>query len=250
MSVTSQDIRWLLKDKYNLSADTDYSTHPQILSDIKRLQSGEPLAYVIGWVNFLNCRIDLQYKPLIPRPETEYWVGQVIEKSERPHNILDLCCGSGCIGIAMLKNLPEAHLTFIDISPNALKQTQHNLTLNQIPTNRYTIIHSDLFQNCPQKFNLILTNPPYVDWSLPPAPELAHEPAEALFANDHGLAIIEKILRDLKDHLNPGGKTILEFGLGQEVALEKLLQKFDYPQFEFKKDQYGVVRWLEIRLTL
>ena len=102
----NKEEQWLLKEKYQGVESKEFH------EDRKRLQAGEPLGYIIGWVPFLNTIIYLDSKPLIPRPETEFWVERVCERVlmksqqlERPLAILDLCAGSGCIGVAVAKAL-------------------------------------------------------------------------------------------------------------------------------------------------
>jgi len=256
-SIDLQTLRWLLSDKYHWTptqihdfspASTNLS--PEIQKDLARLEAGEPIQYVIGWVDFLGCHIDLSYKPLIPRPETEFWVEQVIknvkaERGEAPKKILDLCCGSGCIGIAILKHLPQSHVDFVDISTTALEQTQHNLKLNNIDDSRYTTIQSNLFEQLGNDtYDLILTNPPYVDPQAKLDGGLRFEPPEALFAQNHGLALIEKIISTYQNHLKPNGKLYMEFGMGQEKEIEQYCEKNRLKTSEFHKDQYGIVRWI------
>ena len=172
MSDQRQLITWLLKDKYHQSTEKlDFDQlAPELLHDLKRLQQGEPLAYVIGWVDFLGCRIDLSKKTLIPRPETEYWVEQAIRKvlnfpnyaPQKSLRVLDLCCGSGCIGIAILKHLPNVTTDFVDTDPNAVTQTEQNLQLNHCDQNRTHVFCAHLFESCSGEYDFIFSNPPYV----------------------------------------------------------------------------------------
>lgn len=237
-------LRWLLTEKYHLSENTTQFSD-EIKKDIERIKSGEPIDYIIGFTKFLGCTIDLSLHPLIPRPETEYWVSQVIEKNKHKKNlkILDLCCGSGCIGIACLTHLVGSTVDFVDISDAALKQTQINLDKNNISANRYGIIKSNLFENLhDNQYDLILTNPPYINPEGEVPPELSFEPKEALFADDKGLEIIYRILDDYKKYLLPNGQLFLEFGFGQEKEINKIST---FPP-EFFADQFGVIRYLRL----
>lgn len=261
-AVSIQDKAWLLRDKYQLT-DESLATAAQraeIEKDLSRLAAGEPLAYVVGWVNFLGCQIDLRYKPLIPRPETEYWVENLLknhtiseqfaiaQKERRELKILDLCCGSGCIGTAVLKKWPAAQVDFVDVAERALQQTQLNLEVNHISIGRFQIIHSNLFTELNNnRYDFILTNPPYVDPEGEFSGDLEWEPSEALFAQKHGLGLIREIIFNSKNHLLPKGRGVMEFGKGQEAQISEWLREAGATQVEFTKDQFGIVRtvtWL------
>jgi len=260
----NQSIVWLLNEKYGgqLTAEAE--------KDITRLQKGEPVDYVIGYKNFLGCKIDLRYKPLIPRDETEHWIGQVIKDLHRSYRCklfddnnngnlrcLDIFAGSGCCGIAVLKNIPNSHCDFVDIDDNCLKQIRLNLKINGIDRKRYRIIKSDIFSafsstNHPQlttNYNLILANPPYIglgEKSVVQKSVLGFEPKQALFAKDNGLFFIKKFLRKAKNYLADKGVIYLEFGYNQKKDIEKLLEKFNYQNFEFHKDQFNKWRFVKI----
>ena len=145
--------QWLLRDKYHNKKTVGF------FKDIERLEKGEPIDYLIGWEPFLNCKIDLRFKPLSPRMETEFWVERVIKKM-RPSfvkttegKVLDLCAGSGCIGIAVLKNIKNSHIVFGEIDKILIQQIRINLKLNKISREKYQIIQSNLFGNIKGKFN-------------------------------------------------------------------------------------------------
>lgn len=260
-----KSLRYLLLEKYNwtesaindflLSIDSKMvSIDKSIRNDCQRLMDGEPLAYVIGWVDFLDCRIQLNSSVLIPRPETEFWVSPFITNRDGSESgrfrigtvpnpkLLDLCCGSGCIGISVLKKLSNADVTFADISLEALETTQKNLETNKMHSNSYKIIHTDLFKNINDKYDYILCNPPYVS-TFEDNPDLNWEPSLALYADKEGLSLIEKIINIAPNYLNPSGTLYLEFGKGQENKIQEFLRKSDLTSFKFYKDQYGVVRY-------
>ncbi len=221
----------------------------RLTGDVKRLQMGEPIDYVIGWKKFLGCKIDLSSRPLIPREETEFWVGEVLKdrrKTEatcevafsstkndfsRSLRVLDLFSGSGCIGLAVQKHFPKAKVTFGDL----------------YPVNR-KIIKTDIFSNIKGRFDIIFANPPYVPTKKSKVQKSVKEwePKEALYAGPDGLAIIKKFLKQAKDYLSPEGRIYLEFGYGQKAKIEKLIKSFDYGYYKFHQDQFGKWRWVVI----
>lgn len=240
---SNRDRNWLLEEKYRGVES------PEFFDDLKRLEAGEPLAYVIGWVDFLGCRIDLSKRPLIPRPETEYWT-EAVRSSESvvrsgKTKILDLFAGSGCIGVAMARAFPEATVDFADNSPATLEQIRINLGLNNVDTKRTRIIQSDVFANITDRYDLILANPPYIDEA---APDLADpsvrdwEPHDALFAKDGGLYFIDRLLAEARARLNAGGTLYCEFGKGQENDISALAARHGW-HTDIRNDQYSIPRW-------
>lgn len=258
LSAHYQPIYWLLKEKYHYppSVICSFLTRPRpqdfsskIKTDLHRLFSQEPINYIIGFVNFLNCHVDLSLKPFIPRPETEFWVSQVIKAHQANSNlrILDLCSGSGCIGLALLKHLPGCQVDFADIDPQALKQTKINLALNQINPKRYRLFLSDLFSSLPENsYHLILTNPPYLDHAQPYLPELNFEPSRALFASTNGLSLINKIFTYFKPYSKPSTCLYLEFDPHQKTQIATLTKKLKLTRLQFHQDQFGIDRYLSL----
>jgi release factor glutamine methyltransferase len=268
--------QWLLKEKYSGKATKKF------YADVKRLNAGEPLDYVIGFTEFLGCKIDLSQKPLIPRPETEFWVENALQDicqlavKKSSVRCLDLFSGSGCIGVAVLAKtavllcLPagrQATFDFADSDKRCLEQIKINCKINNIDKKRYKIIKSDLFNNIKNKYDFILANPPYIPTKNKKKVQksvLKYEPKKALFGGADGMFYINKFLKQAKKYLNPGGIIYMEFDGSagspqvspQKGAIEKLLRTLrrgsgrfcgtEYSNFEFKKDQYGKYRWVVI----
>ena len=262
--IAKTDLRFLLKDKYNWNGrkitailagkmDLKKDLELDISRDIELLKNGHPFAYVIGYADFLGCRIDLRYKPLIPRPETEYWVEKaigelkcrILRHPSKQIKILDLFCGSGCIGISLLKHIPNLKVTFGDIDENALKQTKFNLELNSIPDARYKIVKSNQFSGIHRKFNYIFANPPYVGTKTRFGKEIFHEPSNALFAGEDGLDAIKPFLKEAEKFLSPVGKIYMEFGDSKKNNINRLLKEYGCKSRHFYKDQFSKYRWVK-----
>lgn len=203
-------------------------------------------------VKFLNCRIDVSKKVFQPRIETEFWVGKVYPALlKKKCRVLDIFAGTGCIGIAILKNIKNVWVDFVDISKEAIEQIKINLKPNKIPKNKYRIYKSNLFEKLKGKqYDFIFANPPYV--ALDRISEvdeevLEKEPHIALFAGKEGMVYIEKFFEQVKKYLKPKGKIFLEFDPLQKESIKRILQKENF-KFIFKKDQFGKYRWLKARI--
>lgn len=233
----NQEIQWLLNDKHNgIQSDAFHA-------DIKRLESGEPLAYIIGWVPFCGTKIYLDSHPLIPRPETEYWTKLAIDevKEKEAPRILDLCAGSGCVGVAVMKAIPESKVDFVEIDESHHPTILKNIRDNGIDENRARIFGGGLFENVTDQYDVILTNPPYIN------PELSdrigesvrdQEPDLALFGGNGGMELIGKILAQIPQFLKPSGVLYMEHEPEQADEIQRLLSGI-----VSHKDQFGVVRF-------
>ncbi len=247
-----KEFEWLLKEKYNNKPTRNF------YKDVGRLKAGEPLDYVIGFTEFLRCKIDLSKKPLIPRPETEYWVGEVIKEIKKENHssrgssgqnlrILDMFAGSGCIGLAVLKNIKNSEVDFTDKAKNCLEQIKINLKINKIKSGSYAIIQSDIFDSVKDKYDYIFANPPYIAIKRRNKIQksvLKFEPKTALFGGSDGLFYIRKFLKNAKKHLNESGEIFMELDFVQKNEIEGLTKKYKYKKYEFWKDQFGKYRCL------
>jgi release factor glutamine methyltransferase len=249
--IGQKETNWLLRDKYQGKKTRAF------LADLERLKNGEPLDYVIGWRDFLGCRIDLSERPLIPRVETEFWTEQAIKKiktkiKKSPLKVLDIFSGSGCVGLAVIKHCTQTHVTFADDKEKCLKQIKKNLNINNIERKKVSIKKSDIFFSLSSsaRFDFILANPPYVPMegkgSRVEVSTKKFEPAVALWSGDDGLDIIRRFLMEAKNYLAPGGEIWLEFGYGQKTKLEKIIQQNHYCQWNFHRDQFGRFRFVTI----
>lgn len=187
----------------------------------------KPLAYILGYKEFYGRNFKLNDKVLIPRPDTEVLVDAVISNVaiSNPH-ILELGCGSGCVIISLLLEIPEAYGVACDIAKDALNVTGENSILHNIER-RLEIINSNWFDNINvQKFDIIVSNPPYIaesEKSLVACETILFEPHLALFASDAGLAAYKIIASQAPKFLKKDGILVLEIGFNQLEAVKQIL---------------------------
>jgi release factor glutamine methyltransferase len=248
----SQEGVWLLKEKYQGQKT------PAFLIDLARLEAGEPLAFIIGSIPFLNTIISLDSRPLIPRTETEFWVEKAIKEIQikqngtDPINILDLCAGSGAIGVAVAKAIPNTRIDFIELDEKHLPTIKKNCELNKVAVERCRIFGGDLFTLTATtpltKYDFILSNPPYIDPILDRTENSVKnfEPALALYGGVNGMELIEKIIKESKQHLNQHGQLWLEHEPEQSKSIEAAATG-TYKVITHK-DQYGQARFSQLVL--
>ncbi len=247
--VTPEDITALIRDKYDGDRDAD------ITEDLKRLASGEPLAYVIGWIPFLNLKIFLDSHPLIPRPETEWWTEKLIDHlkykfEDRPFTLLDLCAGSGAIGLAVLAAFPHVQVSFGEIDPELNALIQKNLEANSIDIARADIRIGDLFTPFgDEHFDIIATNPPYIPDTNAATLEKGvtdYESHQALFSEADGLGVIRKIIAQTSQHLENNGELWMECDISNIAEANRLVNANHSTAFEssIHMDQYNRPRLL------
>ncbi len=215
---------------------------------IKDLKKEKPLQQIIGYCEFLDVRIEVNQHVLIPRVETEEIVQRVIKENKGRKNlkIADVCCGSGCIAIALKKAFPDANIYAYDISEEALKKSKENAEKNKEKINFFkeNILKS---KEKNQEFNIIVSNPPYIresEKSLMKNNVLLYEPHLALFVSDEDPLIFYKKILDFSNrNLAKNGKIYMEINenLGKETEL--LFKNFNY-QTSIIKDIRGKDRLL------
>jgi ribosomal protein L3 glutamine methyltransferase len=209
----------------------------------QRLQERLPVAYLVGEAWFAGLPFMVNPHVLIPRsPIAELILQEFATLLPRaPARILDLCTGSGCIGIATALAFEQSRVELADISPQALEVAQANVRRHALEE-RVNVLQSDLFAALHGTYDLILSNPPYVSQEevdeLPP--EYRHEPALGLVSDDEGLAIPLRILREAADWLAPEGVLIMEVGYSRE-ALSKRLSEVPLQWLEFANGGDGVM---------
>jgi release factor glutamine methyltransferase len=208
----------------------------------------EPLQYIVGSTNFYGYEFKVNKNVLIPRFETEELVDETIKyiKSnfDKPVRVLDLCTGSGCIGITLKKELKEkVDVTLSDISKKALAVAKHNSIGETI-----RIIKSDIFNNINDKYDIIISNPPYISFEENIMDLVKNnEPSIALYAKNDGLYFYKEILKNLKKHINNKFLIVFEIGDKQSKEVINMAEKYLKEAKSFiKKDMNGKDRMIFI----
>ena len=209
-----------------------------------RLRGGEPLAYVLGQWEFYGMKLTVNPNVLIPRDDTcavtDLAIRQALFLDNNPR-ILDLCTGSGCIGLAVANRLKDARVTLADVSREALQVAKKNVTDHKL-TGRVSCVQVNALEKPPVflgKFDLIVSNPPYItsrEMTELPKSVGQFEPHLALHGGEDGLEFYRAIAENYSDALKPGGYLCLEFGMGQGDAVCALLEINGYTILERSRD--------------
>lgn len=214
---------------------------------IIRRSKFEPLQYITGMVEFLDLKLHLTKDVLIPRPETELLAEETINfaKSKNSQNILDVGTGSGNISIALAKHLNGVNITSIDISIAAIALAKQNAEYNEIK-NSVNFEVADIFNYKPlQKFDLVISNPPYVskeNFSTLQKEIIDYEPAEAVTDNSDGLKFYRYIIENSDLLLKEKGYLIFEFAEGQSDQIKALMEKNNFNLIKIIKDYQNIER--------
>ena len=234
----------ITNEDYELSDDELAQFHAGVL----KMQQGTPLAYLTGQQAFWSLDFYVNEHTLIPRPDTEVLVEQVLTwiNNQAPHSaskrLLDLGTGSGCIAISLAYELKQAHwqVVAVDTSPEALSVAQHNALSNQV-TN-IAFVQSSWYEALPtddaQRFDVIVSNPPYIDEADEHLAHLIAEPISALSAPNQGLADIEHIVQQATTYLRTGGLLAIEHGFDQGERVRALFLDSGFKSVHTVRD-YG-----------
>lgn len=211
---------------------------------VQRILSGEPLAYVLGEWEFYGMSLYVDHNVLIPRDDTCAVASLAIKKGlflDQEPRILDLCTGSGCIGLAIANRVKDAKVTLADISKDALAVARKNIGRQQLGR-RVVCVQADALAEPSSflgKFDMIVSNPPYVttqEMEELPASVKDHEPHLALHGGSDGLDFYRSIAKNYTKALKPGGYLCFEFGMGQGDDVCHILQENGYTVLERTKD--------------
>ncbi|WP_154224534.1 peptide chain release factor N(5)-glutamine methyltransferase [Marinicella rhabdoformis] len=206
---------------------------------VKEAQEGKPIAYILGHQAFWTLDLLVTQDTLIPRPETEQIIELALVLEHRPNNLLDLGTGTGAIALSLAKEWPESQVQACDLSKAALAVAEKNAVRNHIENASF--FYSDWFSAVPKnaKFDLIVSNPPYIDPQDHHLADLAYEPISALTADNKGLSDLEKLANQAKNHLKSKATLMLEHGYDQGPAVREILKAEDYKNVITHKDLAG-----------
>ena len=212
---------------------------------LKQREQRVPLQYLMGECEFMGYDFYVDERVLIPRQDTECLVELAVEsirKKSTKVKVLDLCTGSGCIGISVSKLCPDTEVTLADISDGALTVAQKNA---QNLSADVTLIKGNLFENIEGRFDYILSNPPYIpseviEGLMPEVKE--HEPRLALDGEADGLSFYREIINEAPDYLNPDGRIYFEIGAEQGEDLTHLMNERGFSEVKVHKDLAGLDR--------
>jgi release factor glutamine methyltransferase len=241
-----------LHQLYDSSYSVTAEEAEKIIKIAKELKTGKPIQYILGETTFYNCTIKVNSSTLIPRPETEELVDLIIrENAGFNGNIIDFGTGSGCIAIALAVNLPDSHITGVDISSDAILVARENARINK---STVTFIQGDIFDfnsEAISKAGIIVSNPPYVRNSeklMMNKNVLGFEPHQALFVNDADPLIYYKAILSVADKvLLPDGWLYFEINEAMGNKMIQLLQSFNYYEEEIVLDINGKERIIKAR---
>ena len=223
--------------------------------EIKKLASNVPIQYIINKQEFMGLNFYVDENVLIPQPDTEILVEEVINmcrnincsEPEKTIKVLDLCTGSGSIGVSIAKNIKKCEITLSDISYDALEIAQKNSAevTGDIQNNKIKIIQSDLFEKIEEKFDIIVSNPPYIETKTIQTldKEVQMEPRIALDGGEDGLDLYRRIIKEAYKYLYNNGILALEIGYNQKDRVINLLKESNmYKEIYSKKDLSNIDR--------
>ena len=247
----NESIKFLFSTAFKIPLAHSYKYHTHVGSNknsslfmdlVSRRAVGEPISHIVSSRAFWKNDFYIDETVLDPRPESELIIDITKDLLFNGMKVLDLGCGSGCIGISLYKENPSISLFLADFSKKALSISKKNAA--ELKT-ECELIHSNLFSNIYGKFDLIVTNLPYItkgDFFFLQKEIILYEPHEALYGGVSGLDAIKLFLSCVGRYLNKNGVFVIEFGQGQDVLLKKELLKVNFDDFEFHEDFNQVKR--------
>ena len=247
-SATGKTVEEFLRDARLYVADDSFEE--AMAGMVRRRLQGEPVAYITGLWEFHGLPLFITPDVLIPRDDTEVLADQAIafaRDAEREIRMLDLCCGSGCIGLAVASEIPSIRVVMADISEKAASVARQNAMRNRL-TRCVTCLTADALQTPPMllgRFDLIVSNPPYIrtgELESLDASVRDYEPREALDGGEDGLMFYRTVAEKWRAVLKPGGAVMFECGEDQSAAVREILADRGFTDIETVKDTRGIER--------
>ena len=225
-----------------------------LLECAKRRMKKEPIEYILKKACFYGNEFYVDSNVLIPRNDTEILVEHAVNIGQmiKTPSILDLACGSGCIGISIAKKLGKSKVILSDISDKCIDIARKNIVINEVKSNCFAV-QSDLFTKIEGKFDLIVSNPPYIplhEYLALDKQVSDYEPKLALLAGEDGTEFYELISINAKKHLNNGGYIMYEVGYNQALQVIKILKKQGYNDIQIHKDLQNKDRIVMARIGM
>ncbi len=249
---------WYLLEEVCQITRSDYYMHQQDeLSEeqqnsfqtlLKERAKRIPLQYLLGKQEFMGLTFKVNTNVLIPRQDTEILVEEACKDLKEGQQVLDVCTGSGCIVISLMKQIPGLRGTGVDISKQALLVAMENGKTHGVEVDWF---RSDLFENVEGTFDMIVSNPPYIPTNVIETlqPEVRdYEPFEALDGREDGLYFYRKIIAEAAFYLNENGMLLLEIGYDQGEAVASFMRRAGFRDIEIKKDLAGLDRVVKGRM--
>ena len=224
--------------------DIDCDVQKRIEDIVNRRLMREPLQYILGSWDFMGLSFVVRPEVLIPRPDTEILVESALEELHDGMRVLDLCTGTGCVIISLLKYSNGCEGVAVDISEHALALAKENAAAI-IPDETLEIIYSDLYENVEGEYDIIVSNPPYIDTDVIATlePEVKdYEPHLALDGGDDGLDLVRRIIDEAGANLCCGGALLMEIGADQGERVCELMRKAGFVDVECVRDYAGLDR--------
>ena len=218
---------------------------------VKRRGQREPLQYLLGATEFWSLAFDVSPAVLIPRADTEILVEETLARADNGSQLLDVGTGSGAVVISLASELPDWQLTGLDLSAAALAIAQQNVTKHQVDA-RVRLIQGDLAELPPHRYDLIVSNPPYIareEWDGLMPEVRCFEPQLALLAENNGLECYKHLARQASSHLNPNGWLLVEIGYQQADAVKALFTAAGLSSVFVREDYAGQPRVVGGQLT-
>ena len=218
----NKDIQYIIS---NADEELSEEQENKYLEEVKKIEKGYPLQYVTNKQEFMRLKFFVNDNVLIPQPDTEVLVEEAMERAEKIKNckILDLCTGSGAIAIALKKYVPDATIYASDISGGALEVARKNAKIHKVDIN---FIESDMFEKIEDKFDIIVSNPPYIKTEVIPtlSKDVQNEPKIALDGGEDGMRFYRIIRKNIEKYLKEDGTLLMEIGYDQAKEIQEIFE--------------------------